>query len=230
MLQPAFGARKIVTGKYMENRFLQAFGTLLLAGAMVACSQPEYVPREGDLLFQVSGTTDFSEAIALTTGDGASLQFVHVAIVALDGNEPYVVEADSRRGVTRTDWDDFLASSPVVNGKPGVVVKRLKGKFRPGEAVDNAESHIGEGYDWHYLPDNGKMYCSELVYESYLTENGEHIFTAKPMNFRNSDGVIPDFWVELFEKLGERVPEGRPGTNPNDMAAEKVLEEVFRFF
>lgn len=33
-----------------------------------------------------------------------------------------------------------------------------------------------------------------------------------------------------FARLGEPVPEGLPGTNPNDMAREEILEEVHRYF
>ena len=44
------------------------------------------------------------------------------------------------------------------------------------------------------------------------------------------DGTLPQFWADLFDQLGEQVPEGLPGTNPNDMAREELLEEVHRYF
>ena len=50
------------------------------------------------------------------------------------------------------------------------------------------------------------------------------------MNFRAADGHMPAFWTELFDRLGEPIPEGIPGTNPNDLAKEPVLQEVWRFF
>ena len=98
------------------------------------------------------------------------------------------------------------------------------------KAVDNARAHIGEAYDWHYLPNNDKMYCSELVYESFLTDDKRHLFSARPMNFRDKDGQIPEFWVRLFAEFGELIPEGVLGTNPNDMAQESTLYEVYRMF
>lgn len=71
------------------------------------------------------------------------------------------------------------------------------------------------------------MYCSELVYESYLNEDGSHIFNAIPMNFRASDGSMPEFWTSLFARLGSPVPEGMPGTNPNSIArTENVFTET----
>ena len=50
------------------------------------------------------------------------------------------------------------------------------------------------------------------------------------MNFRAADGTLLQFWADLFDRLGEPVPEGLPGTNPNDMAQEELLEEVHRYF
>ena len=87
---------------------------------------------------------------------------------------------------------------------------------------------LGLPYDWSYLPGNGKIYCSELVYESFIDRGGKHVFTASPMNFRDSGGNLPEFWSDLFARLGEKVPEGVPGTNPNGLARESCLTEVYR--
>lgn len=210
-----------------------------------------YTPQAGDLLFLVApasykdkpkpsdtaGPTEpadaaFSNAITVATAQGATLKFSHVAIVALkDDGTPYVVEASSRCGVARTAWDDFLAAAEPINGQPGVVVMRVTDPHFPlNEAVVRAESHIGQAYDWSFLPDNGQFYCSELVYESFRKTDGTPLFTARPMNFRDADGRMPAFWTELFERLGEPIPEGVPGTNPHDLAQAPVLKEVWRFF
>lgn len=50
------------------------------------------------------------------------------------------------------------------------------------------------------------------------------------MSFRDAEGQMPAFWVELFAKLGETVPEGVPGTNPNDLSRDEQLVEVHRYF
>ena len=111
-----------------------------------------------------------------------------------------------------TPKDDFLN---VYNGR--VIIKRLTSTFPVAETVVRAKSFLGEPYDWEYMPDNGKMYCSELIYEAYLNEDGSHIFSAKPMTFKNAEGETPQFWIELFKKLEVDIPEGIPGTNPNDI-------------
>lgn len=187
--------------------------------------------RTGDLLFQTEGSGDFSQAISSSTRNADSLSFVHVAILIVGGDgELNVIEASAEKGVRIVSMKEFLETSPTVNGRPGVVVKRLKTRFNANETVARAMEHLGEPYDWWYMPDNGKMYCSELVYEAFLAENGEHIFRAAPMNFRNPDGSMPKFWEELYQELGVPVPEGLPGTNPNDMSADERLVEIHRFF
>lgn len=180
------------------------------------------------MLFVVASRGNFQEAIVEATAQNDSLKFSHVAIVAVKDGKPYVVEASSRGGVKRSGWNAFL--STVGNGKPAIVVKRVVSEdFSAADALARAESHLGEAYDWSFYPDNGKMYCSELVYESYLLPDGSPLFTARPMNFRAADGSMPAFWTDLFEKLGEVIPEGIPGTNPNDLAKEPVLVEVTRW-
>ncbi len=217
----------------MKQPFTLKFHKLLCLGIVTflsGCNSSGFIPQEGDLLFQIEGTSDFSAAITDATAQYDSLKFAHVAIVALDSGKPYIIEASSEHGVTRTEWEDFLTGSRYINGNPGVVVMRINTDFPAEKAISRAKSHIGEEYDWSYRPDNGKMYCSELVYDCFLDHQGEHLFTASPMNFRNEDGEIPAFWAALFENLGETIPEGVPGTNPNDMAKSHILTEVYRYF
>lgn len=189
------------------------------------------VLKTGDLLFQISGTSDFSKAISASTGVSDMPDFVHVGIVVVeDDTVVNVFEASPEAGVRIVDINKFLDSSPKAGNRPGVVVKRLSADFDAGSTAENAKKYLGEEYDWWYLPDNGKMYCSELVYESFLSPEGEHIFQASPMNFRDADGNMPEFWIKLYEKLGVDIPEGIPGTNPNSLSQDSRLEEIYRYF
>lgn len=181
----------------------------------------------GDLLFVSEEQSDFSKAITSATGDTLYINFIHVAIF---NNPDSVIEATPKYGVRVVSLDEFLNAAPKINGKPGVEAKRVKYEFPINSSISQALNHLGESYDWNFLPDNGKMYCSELVYECYRDNHGDHLFKSQPMNFRNTDGSMPQFWTELFEKLGEPIPEGMPGTNPNDMSKEEILIEVFRYF
>lgn len=213
------------------------FGLFPLVAMAIAChgsgrrASEAYVPQAGDLLFVVADASGFSEAIADATAQRDSLKFSHVAIVGMQDGKPYVVEASSRCGVCRTAWDTFFSSAPQIGGKPGLVAMRVvTDSFAADKALARAESHIGEAYDWSFLPDNGKMYCSELVHESYRLNDGRALFSARPMNFRDAEGNLPDFWITLFERLDEPIPEGIPGTNPNDLSKETSLVEIWRGF
>lgn len=200
---------------------------ILFSFIFTAC---KYKPQNGDLLFVVAESSDFENAITESTAWNDSIKFAHVAILAVKNEEPYIIEASTKKGVTKTKWEDFLQSAPKINGKPGIVAMRIKKKYDASKAIKLAEHHYGEPYDWTYFPNNEKMYCSELVYVSYLDNENNPLFTAKPMNFRDKNGVIPTFWTTLFEQLGEPIPQGIIGTNPNDMAKDSILTEVFRFF
>ncbi len=200
----------------------------LLASLISSCSgDSAYIPRDGDLLFVVDTSSDFSKAITDATAWNDSLKYSHVAIVAVEDDKPYVLEASSEHGVARTEWDDFMGTSAASEDKPKIVIMRLTVDFPVEQAIERAKFHLGKPYDWSFLPDNGKFYCSELVYDCYRRADDTPLFTAKPMNFRDADGNMPTYWQELFGRLGEPVPEGVPGTNPNDLAKEPILTVVY---
>lgn len=180
--------------------------------------------QTGDLIFQCESDSEFSKAIAnSTSNDYDSIKFIHVGIIEIVNDSVNVIEASSEQGVRIITLERFLEKTPKINGKPGVVIKRLNLDFPVDEAIRRAKTHLGEPYDWWYLPDNGKLYCSELVYESYLDSDGKPIFKTIPMNFRNPDGSMPEFWIKLFEELGQPIPEGLPGTNPNNLSHDTLL-------
>ena len=186
---------------------------ILLCGFSCARNAPCLHP--GDLLFQVGETSEMTGAITAATGKERQLNYSHVGIAVRSRGVDSVLAATSDGGVRVTALGDFLARSARIDGRPAVTVMR---KF------------IGQPYDYSFRPDNGKMYCSELVWESYLAPDGSRRFPARPMNFLAADGSLPRFWAELFAGLGEEIPQDIPGTNPNDMARDPQLKEVARCY
>lgn len=167
-----------------------------------------------------------SEAISDATGDG-KLNFIHVAIVDMDEDGAWVIDATTEHGVDRHPMSVFLDDFTLEDGTyPTFVVKRLKGDHDIDLYLDNARSFCGRSYNLSFLPDDSALYCSELVRDSYVTEKGDTLFGTVPMNFKGPDGEYPAYWKELFEKLGKPIPQGYPGTNPQDMSAEAILETV----
>lgn len=195
-----------------------------------ACTTSEPEIQTGDLLFQVGATSEMSGAITAATRADTRLNFTHVGIAIVRNGADSVLEATSDGGVRMASLEEFLEDAARIGDRPAVVAMRLRDTTGTAASVARARNYAGLPYDYSYRPDNGRLYCSELIWESYRTPDGERIFPARPMNFRAADGTMPLFWVELFERLGEPIPEGLPGTNPNDMARDPHLEEVGRWF
>ncbi|MDE6570004.1 MAG: hypothetical protein K2K43_05220 [Alistipes sp.] len=202
-------------------------GVLLSAACTCRSTGPDL--RTGDLLFQC-GTGAMTEAIVDATGRDETLDFTHVGI-ALHGDRcDSVLEATTDGGVRIIALAAFLDRAARIGGKSATVAMRLRDTTGVAASVARARKALGLPYDYSFRPDNGRYYCSELVYDHYLRPDGRHCFTARPMNFRAPDGTLPRYWAELFERLGEPVPEGVLGTNPNDMSREAGLYEVHRWF
>lgn len=206
----------------MIARRLVLWGFLLFA---VSCARhPENDLQAGDLLFvenpEHPDETSMDGAIEAATGS-----FIHVAIVDIDmDGQVWVIDATRRRGVDRHPLDTLLSDFATEDGrKPVLTVKRLKDTTGVHGFVQRALSFIGQPYDEAFLPDNGAMYCSELVRESYRMEDGTYLFEDQPMNFRNAQGAFPPFWQDHFACLGLPIPQDTPGTNPTDLAASPLL-------
>lgn len=198
--------------------------------AAVSCGKNEFRPRTGDLLFETAKATSMGGAIEAATGAEGAENFTHVAIAIAGEKTDSVLEATTDGGVRIISLQQFLTEVEQIDGRPGVVVMRLRDTTGVGASVARARKFLGQPYDYSFRPNNRQMYCSELVWESYLAPDSSHRFEARPMNFRAADGTMPRFWIELYEKLGEEIPEGVPGTNPNNMANDESLETVHRYF
>ena len=173
--------------------------------------------RPGDLLF-FSDTTGMGSAVRESTGE-----YTHVALVESVDDTVWIIDATQRYGVSRRPLTTKYGSS----GFPDVY--RFKsGCFSIDSVLARARSFIGQPYDNAFLPDNGALYCSELVYEVFLddcSDKGKHLLEAKPMNWRDKNGNLPQYWQEHFEKLGMPVPEGVLGTNPTDLSRSPMLRK-----
>lgn len=207
--------------------------TLLYIGMLfsaVSCGRNDDSLQSGDLLFLAGERSDMTGAITAATGENGRLNFSHVGIAVVKNGADSVLEATTDGGVRLTALPEFLARSAKIGGRPAVIALRLRDTTGVSKAIERARGYLGLPYDYSFRPDNGKFYCSELVWECYRKADGSPLFTARPMNFRADDGTMPQFWTDLFARQGESVPEGVPGTNPNDMAQEPALREAYRWF
>ena len=211
--------------------------TLMLALVFVlaSCRQAPSGIQSGDLIFvglpldyTVEGdSASMSDAIVAATGDEAQVNYIHVAILEVSDDTTWVIDATLKHGVARYPLDTMKEEFRLKSGDyPLFVVKRLKDNKQRDRWISNAKQYVGRGYDLSFLPDNDEQYCSELVWNSYLDKEGNHIFKAAPMNFKAADGSYPEYWVWLFSRIGMPIPQDVEGTNPNDMARDEHLVTV----
>ncbi|MBO4433887.1 MAG: hypothetical protein J5769_00350 [Bacteroidales bacterium] len=213
-------------------KLTRIFIIVALMAAFASCGHRADVLRNGDLIFvglpmdydAEGGSMD--EAIASATGSSGELNLIHVAIAEVKADSVWIIDATIAHGVDRHPLDTFLTDFTLRDGSyPEFIVKRVKG-VDADAAVARAKTLCGRGYDTRFLPDNEELYCTELVQNSYLDASGNPVFESRPMNFLASDGTMPQYWEWLFGLLGMEVPQGVPGTNPQDMSKAPCLESV----
>ncbi len=203
---------------------------IILVLLLAACTQKPCI-QSGDLLFvglpfdYKADTNSMSSAIAEATGAEEGLNYIHTAILEVEGDSVWIIDATIKRGVARYPLDTFLVDFTLSDGSyPVFEIMRFKDGAR--DIVSKSKEFLGLPYDVYFLPDNGAMYCTELVRDSYLDENGQPLLPAAPMNFKAPSGEFPPYWTWLFDSIGAPIPQGVPGTNPQDMRNSPLLELI----
>lgn len=177
---------------------------------------PRYTLQSGDLLFLNNNRSNMEKAITASTGE-----YSHVALVERDSaDDVWVIEASPKNGVQRIPYSLFERNHQLRFGRT-IDIYRLTAPFDTAAVIARAKRLVGKPYDNAFLPDNGAYYCSEFIQEAF-----GGIFPSKPMNWRDADGNLPEYWIKHFEELGVPVPEGVPGTNPTDMSRSPLLRKL----
>lgn len=186
--------------------------------------------KNGDLLFRepCSGN-EVSSAIQHVTQSAANYAFTHVGIVyrPADTDRIYVIEAASPR-VRVISLGEYLYPDTLKECKPITIVGRLHDQYRSciPDAIQEALRLVGKEYDYGFVLDNDKYYCSELIYEIFLKANGGvPVFKLNTMTFKQEGSTDTDLnWIQYFDKKGLTIPEGEPGINPGAMSRSDVLD------
>lgn len=207
-------------------RFLLLTLTLLL----ISCHSFEL--QEGDLLFQDIDCGPMCDAIEAVTYGVNNTNLSHIALVVEHNDSVFALEAISA-GVVLTPINDFLYRSVDSSGYPKVMVGRLKEAYRYLNklAIALAKEQINTPYDDEFLMNNGKYYCSELLYDVYKqANNNKEFFPLYPMTFKplNSDEFFP-VWEEYYQELAMEIPEGMPGLNPGGISTSANIEIVYQY-
>jgi len=197
---------------------------IILVG-LFSCTQPEpqIKLQSGDLLFRGKSSENISEAIDKVTQTSAATHFSHVGLVEVTDTGIAVLHAYPEGGTCIVSLKEFLHPK---GDSVRVIAYRLKeeGQKAIPAAIQKAHSMLGKPYNFSYILSDTAHYCSEFI---YLVFAADSVFKLEPMTFKDpKTGTFPKAWVEYYQKMGIEIPEGKPGCNPNGLAASEKLEKL----
>jgi uncharacterized protein YycO len=185
--------------------------------------------KEGDLIFQDLDCGELCDAIEKVTSGINGHSFSHIGIVVKHNGSLAVAEAIGR-DVHITALLAFLDRKTGASSNAEYVVGRLKPKYSHlhKKAMAFLTQQIGLPYDDEFIYDNGKYYCSELIYDAYKHANsGQPFFELEPMTFKDSvSKKTLAVWEKYYAKLGRNIPEGEEGCNPAGLSKSEKLDII----
>ena len=116
----------------------------------------KYTPKDGDIIFQSSKSFQ-STAIKI----GTVSKYSHCGIIVMRNDRPYVLEA--HKGVELTPLNKWIDRGVLCNHYK---IMRLKDSKKL-----KVNYTLGIPYDLDFRFNNGKYYCSELVWDIYKDNN-----------------------------------------------------------
>lgn len=189
--------------------------------------------QSGDILYQDCQCGPICEAIEDVTQLNDKRRFSHMAIVVKVDDTLKVVEANTN-GVKCVNLDSFISRYKDKNGKPRIAVGRIEEEleYLLPMATEFAKNQIDKEYDYNFLPNNDKYYCSELIYEAfnYAFFGETPFFREVKMTFKKykSSTTHPEF-IKYYKKLKKPIPEGKLGTNPAQLSRDKRFKLTYLF-
>ncbi len=191
----------------------------MLSAAIVVLLAAAYSPRDGDIVFQTSRSPQ-GQAIQLATRSAYS----HVGLVFITDGQPQVLEA-----VGPVKWTPLHAWVARGQGHRAEVRRLRKAdQLLTAEAVRKlrgvAERQLGKPYDSAFGWDDGRLYCSELVYKAY----GEalDLRLGRMQALRELDLANPLVRRKLSERYGRRWPLGQKVISPEAIYESGLLVTV----
>ncbi len=182
--------------------------------------------QEGDLLFQDLNCGPLCDAIETVTQGVDGKSFSHCAMVVKQNDSLKVVEAIGGKVQINSLYNFFKRSEDTLSIKNITIARTNKLNAESlRQASDFALKQVGQPYDDAFILNNGKWYCSELIYEAFKTANQQkEFFLLAPMTFKdpNTKDFFPA-WVEYYKELHQPIPEGALGINPGSISRSDKL-------
>jgi hypothetical protein len=192
----------------------------IVAVGLTGCSQGRYEPRNGDIVFQTSRSSQ-SAAIQFATKS----QYSHMGIVYVRDGEPFVFEAIQPVKLTPlAAW--------VERGERGhFIAKRLSDAESQltAEALSKmravGERFAGRDYDLYFEWSDDRIYCSELVWKVF--EQGAGIELGKLQTIADFDLTHPAVQAKLKERFGDQIPRHEIVVSPVAIFDDAKLQTVY---
>ena len=219
----------------MNRTLQQTYILLVFSFALLSCnrnqSNTNFEIKQGDLLFQNTGTGEIDNAIKEVTATSFSKNYSHVGMALQKDEKWFVVEAIPKEGICLTPIIKFLNRNKNKFNKSQTTVARLDSYYQPyiSKAIEYALERLDTPYDDIFLWEDDSYYCSELVYKMFSSQDlpkDSIPFLTHPMTFNDSTGNPLPSWATYYETRKEAIPEGIEGTNPNLMASSPHITFV----
>jgi len=172
---------------------------------------------------------ELCDAIEAVTKGIDGKDFSHCAFVVNINDTLKVIEAIGET-VQVNSLENFFARSGDTATIKNITVGRLKHQYEHLilKATSNSKKLIGKPYDDEFILNNGKWYCSELIYEVFKEANNRKpFFDLEPMTFKNhkTNTFFPD-WVTYYKQLNKEIPEGKAGINPGLISRSNKIQII----
>jgi uncharacterized protein YycO len=188
----------------------------LLLLLSIASSAHAYTPKDGDIVFQASRS---SQSLAIQTA--TSSPYSHVGVILIRKGKPYVLEAvQPVRFTPLNAWLDHGENRHFV-------AKRAKQPLTRADIArlhSHAKDYLGKPYDLTFEWSDDRIYCSELVWKLYKqAANIELAPLSKLGSFKLDAPVVQQ---KLKARYGDHIPLDEPVIAPSAIFDSAQLETV----
>ena len=217
----------------MNRTLKQTCILLIFSFFLLSCNSNQkknnFKIKQGDLLFQNTGTGEIDNAIKDVTATSFSKNYSHVGMAMQVDGKWFVLEAIPKKGICQTPLKKFLNRNKNKFNKSQTTVARLDSYYQPyiSRAIEYGIERINTPYDEIFLWDDNSYYCSELIYKMFSSQDipTDFIpFLTHPMTFNDSTGNPMSSWATYYETRNQPIPEGIEGTNPNLIASSPRIK------
>ena len=149
----------------MNSILKQTCILLIFSIVLLSCNDKQknsFKIKQGDLLFQNTGTGKIGTAIKDVTATSFSKNYSHVGMAMQKDEKWFVIEAIPKEGICQTPLIKFLNRSKNEFNKPQTTIARLDRYYKPyiSNAIAYGIERINTPYDEIFLWDDESYYCS----------------------------------------------------------------------